>query len=128
MPIAFGAFPAIFGLGAGFFVLVFVLVIGGFIFAIVKGISTWAWNNEQPIQTAAARLVSKRTDTSGMGSNMNNTGGSVNTWYYVTFEIDGGERKEFGMSGHEYGLLAQGDSGSLTYQGTRYKGFARSAA
>ena len=38
------------------------------------------------------------------------------------------ERKEFGMSGREYGLLAEGDPGMLTFQGTRYKGFTRSAA
>ena len=108
--------------------LVFVLVIGGIIFAIVKGIGTWTWNNGQSVQAMPAHVVSKRTNTSGMGSSMNGDGGSVSTWYYVTFEMGGGERKEFGMSGREYGLLAEGDAGTLTFQGTRYKGFARSAA
>ena len=28
------------------------------------------------------------------------------------------------MFGREYGLLAGGDPGTLTFQGTRYKGFA----
>lgn len=107
--------------------VVFVLVIGGIIFAVVKGIGTWAWNNQQPVQTASARVVSKRTDTSGMGSNMN-SGGSVSTSYYVTFEQGSGERQEFGLSGREYGLLAEGDAGALTFQGTRYKGFARSGS
>jgi hypothetical protein len=32
------------------------------------------------------------------------------------------------MSGREYCLLAEGDLGTLTFQGTRYKGFSRSAA
>ena len=105
--------------------LIFVLVIGGIIFAVVKGISTWTWNNQQPVQTEAARVVSKRTNTSGMASA--NTGGNVSTSYYVAFEMDGGERKEFGLSGQEYGLLAEGDRGSLTFQGTRYKGFARAS-
>ena len=107
--------------------LVFVLVIGTFIFVIVKGIGTWTWNNGQPVQAVAAHVVSKRTNTRGTGSSMNGDGGSVSTWYYVTFEM-GGERKEFGMSGREYGLLAERDPGTLTFQGTRYKGFARSAA
>ena len=124
MPDAFGAFPLIFG-------LVFVLVIGGILYAIVKGIRTWAWNNGQPVQSLPARLVSKRTDTSGGGTMMNdndNMGSSrVTTWYYVTFEVDGGERKEFGVGGQEYGLLAEGDHGTLTFQGTRYKGFTRAA-
>ena len=121
MPDLFTAVPIFIG-------IIFVLVIGGIIFAAVKGIGTWAWNNKQPLQAVAAHVVSKRTDTSGTGSSMNGNGGSVNTWYYVTFEVDGGERKEFGMSGREYGLLAEGDPGTLTFQGTRYKGFARSAA
>jgi hypothetical protein len=113
--------------------LVFVLVIGGIIFAIVKGIGTWAWNNEQPIQTVPARVVSKRTSTSGGGATMNSgggaimdSGGSVSTWYYVTFEMENGDRQEWGLAGREYGLLVEGDSGMLTFQGTRYKGFARS--
>jgi hypothetical protein len=33
---------------------------------------------------------------------------------------------ELHVSGQEYGLLAEGDFGSLTYQGTRYLGFVRS--
>lgn len=124
MPDGFGGFPLVFG-------LVFALVIGVFLFVIVKGIGTWAWNNQQPVQTLPAKVVSRRTDTSGTGSSMNSSsgsGGSVSTWYYVTFELDGGERKEFGVSGHEYGLLAEGDPGTLTFQGTRYKGFARTTA
>lgn len=108
-----------------FIVVVFVLVIVGIIFAIVKGIRLWTWNNGQPVESRSGRVVSKRTDTSGTGS-MNGSGGSVKTWYYVTFEEDSGERKEFGLSGHEYGLLAEGDMGTLTFQGTRYKGFVRS--
>lgn len=122
MPDVFGGFPLIFG-------LVFVLVIGGILFAIVKGIGTWARNNEQPVQSLLARLVSKRTDTSGGGmmNDTNNMSSRVTTWYYVTFEMDGGERKEFGVGGQEYGLLAEGDRGMLTFQGTRYKDFARGA-
>ena len=105
--------------------LIFVLVIGAIIYAIVKGIGTWASNNAQPVLTQPAHIVSKRTDTSGMGSRMNGAG-NVSTSYYVTFELAGGERKEFGISGREYGQLAEGDAGTLTFQGTRYKGFARS--
>lgn len=123
MPDAFTAVPIFIG-------IIFVLVIGGIIFAIVKGIGTWAWNNKQPVQALPAHVVSKRTDTSGTGSSIDSDFGSgrVSTSYYVTFEMDSGERKEFGLSGREYGQLAEGDAGTLTFQGTRYKGFARSPA
>ena len=32
---------------------------------------------------------------------------------------------ELSMTGNEYGLLAEGDTGKLSFQGTRYLGFER---
>ncbi|NMA03148.1 MAG: DUF2500 domain-containing protein, partial [Clostridiales bacterium] len=43
--------------------------------------------------------------------------------YYVTFQVESGDRMEFRVSGKEYGLLAEGDVGKLTFQGTRYHEF-----
>lgn len=121
MPDPFGGFSVI-------FVLVFVIVIGGILFAVVKGIAQWSYNNGQPLLSSPARVVAKRTDTSGGGSmNGMNSMNRVNTWYYATFDIEGGERREFSVSGREYGMLAEGDQGTLTFQGTRYKGFTRGA-
>ena len=54
-----------------------------------------------------------------------NTAGQVWTTYFVTFEMKSGERVEFGLDGRDYGLLAEGDEGTLDYQGTRYLGFQR---
>ena len=59
MPDAFSLVPLLIG-------LIFVLVIGGILFAVISGIGTWAWNNGQLVQTAAAHVVAKRTDTSGI--------------------------------------------------------------
>ena len=47
------------------------------------------------------------------------------TVYYATFQVESGDRMELRMSGREYGLLAEGDRGKLTFQGTRYRGFER---
>lgn len=47
------------------------------------------------------------------------------TSYYVTFQVESGDRMEFAVSGMEYGLLAEGDTGDLTFQGTRYLNFQR---
>jgi hypothetical protein len=44
---------------------------------------------------------------------------------YVTFEVESGDRMEFHVAGHEYGMLIEGDTGNLTFQGTRYLGFDR---
>ena len=45
--------------------------------------------------------------------------------YFVTFEVESGDRMELKMHGSEYGLLAEGDFGRLTFQGTRYLSFER---
>ncbi len=47
------------------------------------------------------------------------------TDYYLTFEVESGDRMEFEVEGEEYGLLAEGDRGILNFQGTRYLGFER---
>lgn len=50
---------------------------------------------------------------------------STSTSYYVTFEVESGDRMELHVSGSEYGMLAEGDYGQLTFQGTRYLDFVR---
>ena len=47
----------------------------------------------------------------------------TSTRYYVTFQVESGDRMEFSVSGPEYGMLAEGDRGKLTFQGTRYLSF-----
>jgi len=47
------------------------------------------------------------------------------SYYYATFQVASGDRIELKISGKEYGILAEGDIGDLTFQGTRYKGFER---
>lgn len=50
---------------------------------------------------------------------------SAYTTYYVTFEFESGDRLEFHISGKEYGLLSESDTGILSFQGSRYLGFQR---
>lgn len=113
----FGTGIAVFGV---IWMLLFVGIIGTMIFFVIKGIAQWQYNNGQTVQSVEATVVTKRTSTSGGGNDT-----SVSTWYHATFETPDGERREFGISGSEYGLLVEGDRGTLTFQGTRYKGFVR---
>lgn len=110
----FGAFGAI-------FTVMFVLVIGMFIVTAVKGIGEWNKNNNSPRLTVPAVVVTKRTNVHRSGGEHHHT----STTYYVTFEVESGDRMELRMDGNEYGLLVEGDSGLLTFQGTRYLGFER---
>ena len=89
----------------------------------MRGFTQWSYNNAQPVLSEPAKVVAKRSEVSGWTST--NQPGSTSTFYYVTFELESGERMEFGLVGKEYGLLVEGDAGMLMYQGTRYKCFER---
>lgn len=43
----------------------------------------------------------------------------------MTFQVESGDRMEFSVIGSEYGMLAEGDCGKLSLQGTRYLSFER---
>ena len=101
------------------FVGIFVIVIGTFVVAAVKGVGTWARNNAQPVIDADATVVSRREDIR-RGANHHRY-----TTYYVTFEMEDRNRQEFAVSGREYGQISEGDYGQLTFQGTRFLGFRR---
>ena len=50
---------------------------------------------------------------------------TTDTSYYVTFQVESGDRMELSVTGSEYGMLVEGDEGKLSFQGTRYLGFER---
>ncbi len=105
------------------FFLVFTVVIGIFIFVFVTMIRQWRKNNNSPRLSVTATLVAKRTHMShSHRSNMHTT---HSTSYYATFQVESGDRMEFCIMPGEYGLLIEGDTGILTFQGTRYLGFER---
>jgi hypothetical protein len=103
--------------GFGFmFTLVPLIIFGGIIVIIVLSVTRYSKNSSAPLLKAQARVVGKRMRVSG---------DHAVTRYYATFEKETGERVELVMRGEEYGLLAEGDEGMLTYQGEWFKGFNR---
>lgn len=122
MGFGFGGFSVL-------FTIVFAFIFGMIVFMAIKGISQWSKNNASPRLTVDAVVVTKRISTS---THMHNTGDAAmhhhtSTTYYVTFQVESGDRMELTVSGREYGMLAEGDCGRLTFQGTRYLGFLRNA-
>jgi hypothetical protein len=114
-------FTLMFTLVPLFIAAVFVFVIGTFVVTAVKSVARWQDNNAQPVLTVPARVVTKRQHVSGGGHDS-----SASTWYHITFEtVADGLRQEFPVGSTDYSGLAEGDTGDLTYQGTRYKGFIR---
>jgi len=104
--------------------LMFLLIMGVFVVTLVRGIGQWNKNNHSPVLTVDASVVSKWTDVRVHHSGERNHTHS-STAYYAAFQVESGDRIVFSMSSPEYGLLAEGDVGKLTFQGTRYQGFVR---
>lgn len=122
---SFGIFPNLFSI---FFVCIFAIVIIMIVYRLIQGVAQFHRNNESPNLTVDCQVVAKRTNIrryhhhTGTDNAMHC---SNSTDYYVTFQVESGDRMELSVSGREYGLLAEGDRGRLTFQGTRYKGFER---
>ena len=118
--------PGFFGLFELIFPLMFLLVFGMVIFVMISNLRQWNKNNHSPRLTVDATVVTKRTSVSHHHhAGTDHTAGHSSTSYYVTFQVESGDRMELNLSGQEYGLLAEGDRGKLTFQGTRYLGFER---
>lgn len=115
----FGIFSGLFGV---IFTLTFVFILGIFIVTIVRDIGQWSKNNSSPRLTVPATVVTKRMNVSHRHHEHHT---HHSTDYYVTFQVDSGDRMELHMTGQEYGMLVEGDKGDLTFQGTRYLGFER---
>ena len=109
------------------FILVFCLIFGAIIASLVRSAKQNHKNDASPRLDVAATVRSRRTQVSSHHHHDQNGFNNVhyNTTYFVTFEFPSGDRTEFSVSGQEYGMLCEGDRGTLHFQGTRYLGFTR---
>ena len=89
----------------GLFLFTFIGVI---VFMIVKG----ARHAATPITTAYGTIIAKRTQVVGSEN-------SAGTLYYATIETQDGNRKEYQINGNLYGLVKEGDKGTLVLKGKR---------
>ena len=116
--------------GTGMFVLVglvFCFVFGAIIVSLVRSAKQNRKNDASPRLDVAATVRSRRTQVDSHHHHNQNGFDDMhyNTTYFVTFEFASGDRSEFSVSGQEYGMLCEGDRGTLHFQGTRYLGFTR---
>jgi len=124
-----GGFDAMFSIVPIIVIAGFILVFGFIIGNAIRGGKEWKNNNNSPVLTVGAKVVTKRMAVSRHhhhhGQNMSMHHTSASTTYFATFEVESGDRMELKVPDKEYGMLVEGDSGKLTFQGTRYKGFER---
>ena len=130
--VGFGGDPG-FGMGYGIIGLVqfltpllFLIAMLGVLVQLFRRGWGWNKNNHSPRLTVPVTLVEKRSEvhrypvSAGKVQTMH-----TSTSYYATFQVESGDRMEFEISDMEYGMLAEGDRGMLTFQGTRYLNFRR---
>lgn len=101
-----------------FFVVIFGIIVVRILAAVFKGMGNLAEDAGSPLLTETATVVAKRSEVEGSRN-------TTDTTYYATFEFAGTQRIEMEVSGREFGLLAEGDCGALTHQGSRFQSFAR---
>ena len=116
----FNIFPIIFMV---MFVTIFII----FLITIIGKLKQGIHNKKQPVLSVEASVVDKRSDHRTSHNHNNNMHSTHHyTYYYVTFQVESGDRMEFEVESTEYGLIAMGDVGKVTFQGTAFKGFERS--
>ncbi len=102
--------------------IIFIIVIGIIVFSLGQGIVTWNKNNQSPRSNVSAVIIAKRENiTHHQHANAGDASGAhgfhttTSTSYYVTFLVESGDRIELCVSGTEYGMLVEGDTGRLTF-------------
>lgn len=111
------AFYGVCALGPVLYQAAPVLVVVGFI-AVLSVIFLGASRSRAmvPVLTVDCHVAGKRAVRADA---------AVPAAHFVTFEMSGGDHVEFAVQDAEYSQLAEGDEGSLTYQGVKYLGFER---
>lgn len=114
------------------FTVAFIGILIAIVVVIVRGIATWNKNNHSPRLSVKATVVTKRESVSVSNEPMagDATGAhgfmtSSHTTYYATFQVESGDRMEFNVSDKEFRMMAEGDTGTLSFQGTRFLSFER---
>ena len=94
---------------------------------LVRNFGQWNRNNRSPRLTMDAVVTEKRQDTVEYrhfwrrGIRFTTS----DTFYYVTFWLESGDRLELHVSRKQFGSMVEGDRGRLRFQGTRFLGFER---
>ena len=113
--------------------IVLILIIAAIaviILAFFKSMKEINDNKKAPLLSVPAKVAGKRTDI--IKRNQPNAGDLsgahgytvvMNTTYYVSFEFEDGERKEFIVDHSIYNTLLEETKGTLSFKGTKFISF-----
>ncbi|MBE5774454.1 MAG: DUF2500 domain-containing protein [Clostridiales bacterium] len=97
--------------------IVLFLALSALIVCVFQRFTQWQRDRMAPRLSVGADVVSKRTDTY-YDDDMPRTADG-----FVTFEMESGDRMELRLPRHDFGRIAEGDFGRLTFQGSRFIAF-----
>ena len=112
----FGGFNFMFDIYPILFFVMFALIFTIMIVKIFQSMNQKKKDDNSPRLTTEATVVTKRTHVWGDHSH---------TDYYVTFQLETGDRLELKVPHNRFGYLVEGDKGKLTSQGSRFVSFER---
>jgi len=107
----------LFGSETFFMTIIFMLgivFVGMFFSIFFKAHAENEKNSGMPVEKKHAKIVTKRyvMDSPKLGS-------------LILFEFDDGSRKEISVNAQAASIIAENDTGIVTYQGTKFIGFER---
>lgn len=119
-----GSFGGLFDSAGAFGILVLVMmaiIAVVFVLLVVRGVVfpglKYVTGHDEQVQ---GRLLARRSNVwGGTGES------SARTTYYVTFELANGERREFRVRDRDFGLMVEGDEGTVTFRGDILQRFER---
>ncbi|WML56093.1 DUF2500 domain-containing protein [Neobacillus sp. PS2-9] len=114
-----GVEDLIFHFGPIFIGIIFVIVISTILVTLIKSITQWNKDNHSPKLKVQGKMVAKRTTVQGGEEHR------AYSDYFVTFEVESGDRMEMKVNDTEYGMLVEGNYGELAFHGSRYLSFIR---
>jgi len=107
--------------------LVFAAILGTAAYQLIKKTRQSSRDDSLPVLTALATVSGTRTNTITQPADINpKYKVEPSTKFFATFRLQAGQSLEFELSNVQFAPLAEGQQGTLTFQGTRYLGFEKS--
>lgn len=102
----------------------FFVILGIILISAAGSLRKYFVNFRRPVLIVQSMVVSKRVEVS-LRHMPDTAENRSETKYYITFELESGDRLEFSVDGKEYGQYVEGDEGLLTFKGDLFRGFER---
>jgi Protein of unknown function (DUF2500) len=107
--------------------LVFAAILGTVAYQLIRKARQSSRNDALPVLTAPATVSGMRTNTIAQPADINpKYKVEPSTKFFARFRLHDSQSLEFELSNEQFAPLAEGQQGTLTYQGTRYVGFEKS--